>query len=82
MNPTPLMLSLSKYHTEPVEGELPDFLKQGFPDIGLPPAKLPPAGMRFPELRPQREPCGHDRAASAEWAVREWARLVELGLIG
>ena len=69
-------------HTEPVEGELPHFLKQGFPDIGQPPARLQPGAMRFPELRPPREPCGHDRAASAEWAVRQWARLVELGLIG
>lgn len=62
--------------------ELPNFLKQGFPDIRLPPAKLQPGGMRFPELPPPCEPWGQDRAAAAEWAVREWARLVELGLIG
>ena len=26
-----------------IEGELPDFLKHGFPDIGLPPAKVGPS---------------------------------------
>ena len=31
--------------------ELPDFLKRGFPDIGLPPAKVGPSRMAFPEMR-------------------------------
>lgn len=87
------MLSLSKQRPEPAEPraaagqqpnhrELPDFLKQGFPDTGLPPAKRQPGALRFPEIPPPREPWGHDRAASVEWSVREWIRLVELGLIG
>ena len=62
--------------------ELPDFLKRGYPEFGLPPAKLKPGAMRFPEIGPTRAPSGHDRASNAEWAVREWARLVGLGLIG
>ena len=62
--------------------ELPDFLKCGYPDIGLPPAKLNPGAMRFPEIGPPHAPSGHDRASNAEWAVREWERLVGLGLIG
>ena len=62
--------------------ELPDFLKRGYPDSGLPPKRVPPGALRFPELGPVREPVGQDRAASAEWAVREWARLVDAGLIG
>ena len=62
--------------------ELPDVLKRGYPEIGLPPAKQKPGAMRFPEIRPPRAPSGHGRASNAEWAVREWARLVGLGLIG
>ena len=62
--------------------ELPDFLKQGFPDIGLPPARSRPGALHFPEIRPPRAPSGHDRASTAEWAQREWQRLVGLGLIG
>ena len=62
--------------------ELPDFLKQGFPDIGLPPAKSRPCALRFPEIPPLREPYGQDRASTAEWAQREWERLVDAGLIG
>ena len=62
--------------------ELPEFLKQGFPDIGLPPAKSRPGALHFPEIPPPREPCGQDRASTTEWAQREWERLVELGLIG
>ena len=62
--------------------ELPDFLKQGFPDIGLPPAKSRPGALHFPEMRPVTDPYGQDRASTAEWAQREWERLVGLGLIG
>ena len=62
--------------------ELPQFLKRGFPDIGLPPAKNRPGTMRFPEAAPPREPWGHDGAGGKEWDVREWVRLVDAGLIG
>ena len=62
--------------------ELPDFLKHGFPDIGLPPAKSRPGALHFPEILPPREPYGQDRASTAEWAQREWERLVDAGLIG
>ena len=46
--------------------ELPDFLKLGFPDIGLPPAKSRPGALHFPEILPPREPYGQDRASTAE----------------
>ena len=65
---------------EPAEGpathtELPHFLKRGYPDIGLPPAKCRPGTMRFPEARAPREAWGHDGAGGGEWAVREWLWL-------
>ena len=62
--------------------ELPDFLKHGYADAGLPSPKPRPGTMRYPERAPPREPCGQDRASTAEWAQREWARLVDAGLIG
>ena len=62
--------------------ELPQFLKRGFPDIGLPPAKNRPGTMRFPEAAPPREPWGHDGADGTVGVVREWVRLVDAGLIG
>ena len=62
--------------------ELPHFLKHGYPDIGLPPAKCRPGTMRFPEARPPREPWGHDGAGGAEWAVREWLGHIAAGRIG
>ena len=73
-------------HPELVEGtshtELPHFLKRGYPDIGLPPTKSHPGALHFPEISPPREPCGQDRASTAEWDQREWARLVDARLIG
>lgn len=62
--------------------ELPDFLKQGFPGIGLPPAKSRPGRMAFPEARPVVEPGLHDAASMGEWVVRDWVKLVDAGLIG
>ena len=62
--------------------ELPEFLKLGFADIGLPPAKSRPGALHFREIPPPREPYGQDRASTAEWAQREWERLVDAGLIG
>ena len=62
--------------------ELPEFLKQGFPGISLPPAKCRPGALHFPEIPPPREPCGQDRGSTVEWAQREWERLVDAGLIG
>ena len=59
--------------------ELPDFLKRGFPDIGLPPAKPRPGRMAFPEMRPVQEPGLHDAASMGEWVVRDWVRLVDAG---
>ncbi len=69
-------------HPEPVEGELPDFLKRGFPDIRLPPAKPRPGRMAFPEMRAVAEPGLHDAASMGEWVVRDWVRLVNEGLSG
>ena len=69
-------------HPEPVEGELPDFLKRGFPDIGLPPAKMGPSRMAFPEMRPVVEPGLHDTASMGEWVVRDWIKHVDAGRIG
>ena len=66
-------------HPEPVEGELPDFLKRGFPDIGLPPAKPRPGRMAFPEMRAVVEPGLHDAASMGEWVVRDWAAHVDAG---
>ena len=66
-------------HPEPVEGELPDFLKRGFPDIGLPPAKVGPSRMAFPEMRAPVEPGLHDTASMGEWVVRDWLRHVDAG---
>ena len=62
--------------------ELPDFLKRGFPDIGLPPARPRPGRMAFPEMRPVVEPGLHDAASMGEWVVRDWAAHVDAGLIG
>ncbi len=64
---------------EPVEGELPDFLKRGFPDIGLPPARPRPGRMAFPEMRPVVEPGLHDAASMGEWVVRDWIKHVDAG---
>ena len=66
-------------HPEPVEGELPDFLKRGFPDIGLPAARPRPGRMAFPEMRPVVEPGLHDAASMGEWVVRDWAAHVDAG---
>ena len=62
--------------------ELPDFLRCGYPDIGLPPAKCRPGTIRFPEARPPRDPWGHDGAGGKEWDVREWVEHVATGRIG
>ena len=62
--------------------QLPDFLKNGFPDIGLPPAKVGPSRMAFPEMRAPVEPGLHDAASMGDWVVRDWMRLVDAGLIG
>ena len=59
--------------------ELPDFLKRGFPDIGLPPARPRPGRMAFPEMRPVVEPGLHDAASMGEWVVRDWAAHVDVG---
>ena len=73
---------MNSVQPEPVKGELPDFLKRGFPDIGLPPARPRPGAMHFPEMRAPAETWGHDPASDREWAAREWARLIDAGLIG
>ena len=59
--------------------DLRDFLKRAFPDIGLPPAKVEPSRMAFPEMRPVTEPGLHDTASMGEWVVRDWVRLVDAG---
>ena len=61
---------------------LPDFLKHGYADAGLPAPKPRPGTMRFPEQRPPPEPSGQGGAATAAWAVREWERLIAAGLLG
>ena len=59
--------------------ELPDFLKHGFPDIGLPPARPRPGRMAFPEMRPVAEPGLHDTASMGEWVVRDWLKHINAG---
>ena len=59
--------------------ELPDFLKLGFPDIGLPPGKPRPGRMAFPEMRAVAEPGLHDAASMGEWVVRDWLKHVDAG---
>ena len=66
--------------------ELPDFLKQGFPNPahpelveGPPPARPRPGRMAFPEMRPVAEPGLHDAASMGEWVVRDWAAHVDAG---
>lgn len=56
--------------------ELPDFLKQGWPE-GPPPREYPgPGRMAFPEMRPVTDPGGHDPAGAAELAMWWWLRDV------
>ena len=61
---------------------LPDFLKHGHPDLGLPAPRPRPGTMHFPEAPPPRAPWGHEHASTGEWAQREWERLVDAGVIG
>ena len=62
--------------------ELPEFLKQGWPEAP-PPREYPrPGRMSFPEVRPVAEPGLYDAANMGEWVVRDWVRLVDTRRIG
>ena len=50
------------------------------PDVKAIRAKTRLSQAKFAESL--REPYGQDRASTAEWAQREWERLVDAGLIG
>ncbi len=66
---------------EPVEGlrELPNFLKQGDPELGAPRARYPGMQIGKAALRRERapEPLGDDPMSAREWAVRDWLAMVE-----
>lgn len=58
--------------------ELPDFLKQGDPDLGAPRARYPGMQIGKAAIRRERapEPLGDDAMSAREWAVRDWLAVV------